>query len=289
MSEDLVTLDNVSKEMLKDLFDAAFLETSYDSEGDLRVREKVNCIVFVYKDLRKVQFAAYFGFKPNVPEIDKLRCVNNINNDFNIVRASVLNNETLKFSYDIALDGGILKYFEDTGGKHYHGSCFVFDERVALRPVDPEGLQLRVEGARGVPGRPEPEQRGQAAAQQEPVAVDHDRRSAIRAHHSATHLLHEALRRRLGTHVAQKGSLNAPDRLRFDVSQPTPMTEEDLHWVEAEVNARIRENASVSTRLMSPEEAVAKGAIALFGEKYGDEVRVVSMGTRPGSGIGAGG
>ena len=108
--------------------------------------------------------------------------------------------------------------------------------------------------------------------------VDHTRRSAIRAHHSATHLLHEALRRRLGTHVAQKGSLNAPDRLRFDVSQPTPMTPEDIAWVEDEVNARIRENAEVTTRLMTPEAAVEAGAMALFGEKYGDEVRVVGMG-----------
>jgi alanyl-tRNA synthetase len=111
--------------------------------------------------------------------------------------------------------------------------------------------------------------------------VDHARRSRIRAHHSATHLLHEALRRRLGTHVAQKGSLNAPDRLRFDVSQPTPMTEEDLEWVEAEVNARIRENAEVITRLMTPEAAVEAGAMALFGEKYGEEVRVVGMGHDP--------
>jgi alanyl-tRNA synthetase len=108
--------------------------------------------------------------------------------------------------------------------------------------------------------------------------VDHVRRRAIRAHHSATHLLHEALRRRLGTHVAQKGSLNAPDRLRFDVSQPTPIPKADLHAVEAEVNARIRENSAVTTRLMTPEAAVAEGAMALFGEKYGDEVRVVSMG-----------
>jgi alanyl-tRNA synthetase len=108
--------------------------------------------------------------------------------------------------------------------------------------------------------------------------VDHARRSAIRAHHSATHLLHEALRRRLGTHVAQKGSLVAPDRLRFDVSQPTPIAAEDLAWVEAEVNARIRENAEVTTRLMTPEAAVAEGAMALFGEKYGEEVRVVAMG-----------
>jgi alanyl-tRNA synthetase len=111
--------------------------------------------------------------------------------------------------------------------------------------------------------------------------VDHERRGAIRAHHSATHLLHEALRRRLGSHVAQKGSLNAPDRLRFDVSQPTPMTGEDLTWVEAEVNRRIRENAEVVTRLMTPEAAVDVGATALFGEKYGDEVRVVGMGYDP--------
>jgi alanyl-tRNA synthetase len=108
--------------------------------------------------------------------------------------------------------------------------------------------------------------------------LDHKRRTAIRAHHSATHLLHEALRRRLGTHVAQKGSLNAPDRLRFDVSQPTPISRADLAVVEAEVNARIRENTEVTTRLMTPDAAVAEGAMALFGEKYGDEVRVVAMG-----------
>jgi alanyl-tRNA synthetase len=108
--------------------------------------------------------------------------------------------------------------------------------------------------------------------------VDHARRGAIRAHHSATHLLHEGLRRRLGTHVMQKGSLNAPDRLRFDVSQPRPVTAEELAAVELEVNARIRENSEVTTRLMTPEAAVAEGAMALFGEKYGDEVRVVSMG-----------
>ncbi len=108
--------------------------------------------------------------------------------------------------------------------------------------------------------------------------VDHARRTAIRSHHSATHLLHEALRRRLGPHVMQKGSLNAPDRLRFDVSQPTPIGREDLVAVEAEVNARVRENSPVVTQLMTPEAAVATGAMALFGEKYGDEVRVVSMG-----------
>jgi alanyl-tRNA synthetase len=113
--------------------------------------------------------------------------------------------------------------------------------------------------------------------------VDHARRTTIRAHHSATHLLHEALRRRLGTHVAQKGSLNAPDRLRFDVSQPRPMTADDITWVEAEVNARIRENTEVTTRLMTPDAAVELGAMALFGEKYGEEVRVVSMGAGEGN------
>ncbi|MCW3475088.1 alanine--tRNA ligase [Limobrevibacterium gyesilva] len=113
--------------------------------------------------------------------------------------------------------------------------------------------------------------------------VDHARRAAIRAHHSATHLLHEALRRRLGEHVTQKGSLNAPDRLRFDVSQPTPIGREDLAWVEHEVNARIRENTEVTTRLMTPEAAVAEGAMALFGEKYGEEVRVVAMGKGEGN------
>ncbi len=108
--------------------------------------------------------------------------------------------------------------------------------------------------------------------------VDHVRRGAIRAHHSATHLLHEALRRRLGPHVTQKGSLNAPDRLRFDVSQPSPIARDDLAAVEAEVNARVRENSPVTTRLMTPDAAVAEGAMALFGEKYGEEVRVVAMG-----------
>jgi alanyl-tRNA synthetase len=108
--------------------------------------------------------------------------------------------------------------------------------------------------------------------------LDHTRRGAIRAHHSATHLLHEALRRALGTHVQQKGSLNAPDRLRFDVSHTRPITAEELAAAEAVVNARIRENTEVTTRLMTPEAAVAEGAMALFGEKYGDEVRVVAMG-----------
>ena len=110
------------------------------------------------------------------------------------------------------------------------------------------------------------------------MTVDPIRRAQLRAHHSATHLLHEALRRHLGTHVTQKGSLVAPDRLRFDISHTKPISAEELRAVEDEVNARIRLNSPVETRLMTPEEAIAAGAMALFGEKYGEEVRVLSMG-----------
>ena len=110
------------------------------------------------------------------------------------------------------------------------------------------------------------------------LAVDAERRAALRRNHSATHLLHAALRKHLGDHVTQKGSLVAPDRLRFDVSHPKPMADGELTAVEAEVNREVLANAAVSTLLMSPAEAVENGALALFGEKYGDEVRVVSMG-----------
>ena len=108
--------------------------------------------------------------------------------------------------------------------------------------------------------------------------IDVARRDAIRANHSATHLLHAALRGRLGAHVTQKGSLVAADRLRFDFSHPTALTAEDIAAIEAEVNAEIRANDPVVTRLMSPDDAIEAGAMALFGEKYGDEVRVLSMG-----------
>ena len=110
------------------------------------------------------------------------------------------------------------------------------------------------------------------------LKVDEDRRSALRANHSATHLLHKALRHHLGDHVTQKGSLVAADRLRFDFSHPSALTESQIKVVEADVNAQIRGNSPVTTRLMSPDEAVEAGALALFGEKYGDEVRVLSMG-----------
>ena len=109
-------------------------------------------------------------------------------------------------------------------------------------------------------------------------SVDVERRAQVRANHSATHLLHAALRRRLGGHVTQKGSLVAADRLRFDYSHPTALTPADIAAIEAEVNAHIRHNQPVSTRLMTPDDAIAAGAMALFGEKYGDEVRVLSMG-----------
>jgi alanyl-tRNA synthetase len=111
------------------------------------------------------------------------------------------------------------------------------------------------------------------------LKVDSDRRTRIRSNHSATHLLHEALRETLGSHVAQKGSLVAPDRLRFDFSHPKPISAEELAKVENMANEIILQNAPVSTRLMAVDDAIAEGAMALFGEKYGDEVRVVSMGT----------
>jgi alanyl-tRNA synthetase len=110
------------------------------------------------------------------------------------------------------------------------------------------------------------------------LRVDAARRDRLRANHSATHLLHQSLRDHLGEHVTQKGSLVAPDRLRFDISHPKPIAAAEMAAVETDVNAMIRQNGAVATRLMTPDDAVEAGALALFGEKYGDEVRVVSMG-----------
>jgi alanyl-tRNA synthetase len=123
---------------------------------------------------------------------------------------------------------------------------------------------------------------GQALA----LDVDHARRGAIRRNHSATHLLHEALRQVLGDHVAQKGSLVAPDRLRFDFSHPKPMTAEEIERVEDMANDYVLQNSPVTTRLMALDDARASGARALFGEKYGDEVRVVAMGEGSGNTMG---
>jgi alanyl-tRNA synthetase len=116
--------------------------------------------------------------------------------------------------------------------------------------------------------------------------VDHARRGAIRQNHSATHLLHEALRQVLGDHVAQKGSLVAPDRLRFDFAHPKPMSAEEIDRVEDIANDIVLQNAPVTTRLMAVDDAIASGARALFGEKYGDEVRVVAMGEGTGNTLG---
>ncbi|SHE43237.1 alanyl-tRNA synthetase [Loktanella atrilutea] len=127
--------------------------------------------------------------------------------------------------------------------------------------------------------------RGQGAQ----LTVDMDRRDAVQANHSATHLLNEALRETLGDHIAQRGSLNAADRLRFDFSHNAALSAEDMRSVEETVNAMIRQNAAVETRIMTPDDARGLGAQALFGEKYGDEVRVVSMGRKAGSGKGADG
>ncbi|WP_379546338.1 alanine--tRNA ligase [Qipengyuania sp. DSG2-2] len=116
------------------------------------------------------------------------------------------------------------------------------------------------------------------------LQVDAERRDRVKANHSATHLLHAALRNRLGGHVTQKGSLVAEDRLRFDFSHPEPLSDADIAAIEADVNAEIRANERVTTRLMTPDDAVEAGALALFGEKYGDEVRVLSMGRAGGDG-----
>ena len=115
------------------------------------------------------------------------------------------------------------------------------------------------------------------------LKVDHQRRLKIRANHSVTHLLHKAMRKVLGDHVTQKGSLVAEDHLRFDVSHPKQISRDELDAIEGDVNAQIRRNTGVMTHLMEPEEAIKAGALALFGEKYGDEVRVVQMGTEDGA------
>ncbi|MBS1049341.1 alanine--tRNA ligase [Gluconobacter japonicus] len=162
-------------------------------------------------------------------------------------------------------------YGESGGQVGDHGTLTADGVRVEITDTQKRNGDLIVHYGKVVEGTLKP---GMAVH----AEIDHERRTAIRGHHSATHLLHEALRRQIGTHVTQKGSLNAPERLRFDISQPRPLTDEELLAVEAEVNARIRENAPVETRLMTQEQAVAEGAMALFGEKYGDEVRVVSMG-----------
>ncbi|MCF3642421.1 alanine--tRNA ligase [Rhizobium sp. TRM95111] len=163
-------------------------------------------------------------------------------------------------------------FYGESGGQMGDTGVIVTDRaRLAVTDTQKKGEGLFVHACRVEEGTLAV---GDAAA----LTVDHARRSRLRANHSATHLLHEALREVLGTHVAQKGSLVAPERLRFDVSHPKPMTAEELKRVEEMANEIIVQNAPVTTRLMSVDDAIAEGAMALFGEKYGDEVRVVSMG-----------
>lgn len=191
------------------------------------------------------------------------------------VQGVIANNSFLKeagVGTDVAVLLNQTPFYGESGGQAGDtGFLSAAGLRVAITDTQKKAGDLIVHYGTVTEGTLRP---GQAVT----ATVDHDRRSAIRAHHSATHLLHEALRRRLGDHVAQKGSLNTPDRLRFDVSQPRPITPEELAEIEAEVNRRVRENSKVVTRSMTPEQAVEEGAMALFGEKYGDEVRVVSMG-----------
>jgi alanyl-tRNA synthetase len=163
-------------------------------------------------------------------------------------------------------------YGESGGQQGDRGSCFTAEGA----EVRIEDTQKRVDDLFVHSG--EVTKGALAVGEAVQMRVDGAHRAGLRVHHSATHLLHEALRRRLGDHVTQKGSLVAPDRLRFDFSHPKPMSAEDIRAVELMVNARIRENAETATHLMTPDEAVAEGALALFGEKYGEEVRVVSMG-----------
>ncbi|MCD2175272.1 alanine--tRNA ligase [Rhizobium sp. C4] len=163
-------------------------------------------------------------------------------------------------------------YGESGGQMGDAGVIAVGSTRVEVSDVQKKGEGLFVHYGRVVSGALKV---GDAAL----LTVDHGRRGQLRANHSATHLLHEALREVLGTHVAQKGSLVAPERLRFDVSHPKPMSDEELKIVEEMANEIVLQNAPVTTRLMSVDDAIAEGAMALFGEKYGDEVRVVSMGT----------
>ena len=164
-------------------------------------------------------------------------------------------------------------FYGESGGQMGDSGAILSAEGAELEVTDTQKKlgDLHVHLCRLVKGRVA---LGDAAS----LVVDRARRARLRANHSATHLLHAALRNRLGEHVTQKGSLVAPERLRFDISHPAPLEAADMAAVESAVNAQIRANHEVATHLMSPDEATAHGALALFGEKYGDEVRVVEMG-----------
>jgi len=181
--------------------------------------------------------------------------------------------ETAEAGAEIAFIANQTPFYAESGGQEGDAGVALGGDalEVVITDTQKKPGDLHVHYGKVVHGR-------LAVGQVLELRVDGARRTALRAHHSATHLLHEALRRRLGEHVTQKGSLVAPDRLRFDFSHPHPLTREDLQAIETMVNERIRANAEVQTRFMTPDEAMAAGALALFGEKYGDEVRVISMG-----------
>ena len=166
-------------------------------------------------------------------------------------------------------------FYGESGGQMGDAGTIIAANGLVIRVDDTAKPLGRLHAHRGVV-----ERGNVAVGDTVHLKIDAVRRAQLRANHSATHLMHAALRHRLGEHVTQKGSLVAPDRLRFDYAHNAPLTPADVAHVEAEVNARIRENDTVGTRLMTPEDAVAAGALALFGEKYGDEVRVLSMGQR---------
>ena len=184
--------------------------------------------------------------------------------------------ETAKAGEEVAIVVNQTPFYAESGGQVGDTGSIETGEggRIAI-----SGVQKRADGLYAHFGKVEKGSVSVGDAVR--LAVDHDRRSTIRANHSATHLLHAALRGILGDHVAQKGSLVAPDRLRFDFSHPKPMSDEELEQVATLANQVALQNTPVVTRLMDRDEAMGSGATALFGEKYGDEVRVVSMGGRP--------
>jgi alanyl-tRNA synthetase len=164
-------------------------------------------------------------------------------------------------------------FYGESGGQTGDAGRITGDKRLAIRIADTAKPLGRLHAMRG-----KIESGTIAVGDTVHLSVDAERRDRVRANHSATHLLHAALRNALGGHVTQKGSLVAEDRLRFDFSHPKALTTAEIAAIEAEVNAEIRHNEPVTTRLMSPDDAVSAGALALFGEKYGEEVRVLSMG-----------
>ncbi|MCF6320733.1 MAG: alanine--tRNA ligase [Rhizobiaceae bacterium] len=193
-----------------------------------------------------------------------------------IVQAIVVSGkeaDSAKDGEDIAIIVNQTPFYGESGGQVGDAGIMRFDGgEVEITHTQKKGEGLHVHFGKVIKGE-------LSSGMAVELDVDHTRRKDIRANHSATHLLHEALRQVLGEHVAQKGSLVAPDRLRFDFSHPKPLSSDELARVEDIANNIVRQTSAVDTRLMAVDNAIEAGAMALFGEKYGDEVRVVSMGT----------